>query len=518
MAQGKCCGVIEQAATSVHEKRENRNSAQPWVVRKFMVVITLGIMGYAGYVYIGRLCVPMIKRRSGAGAGRGTGVALLVVFAVLYLWMVWAYIKAIITAPGYARDYVSSSDRPLVPANVPLHQSWHSTSFTHNPDTDMELGPRERRISQQQNLERGLAGPSYEDLMKRDGSIAGGVVGSNPRANVDVLDPKSNPSVNVTQKPSTTLLTSETPRSNTLGPALSSNTAVSSSPQGEIKVTFGHKLKLQKNPPVASTTNATTPVFQSDKRLRKTQRREARMQELHVDRQPPTTAVLQPVHRYCLREEFVKPYRAHHCRSCGTCVLKYDHHCPWIGQCVGARNHKFFVHFCQATVVFTSFVFATLLAFVIRINATNGAGTLDPQELVIIALAGLFLIFTFTLVITHVQMILTGMTTVETLQMQTMQMREKRLLGKVYAWWEFGAKTRKLREWDEDWGALSTEGNIWWRGDQHAEWTDVMGSWWLGWIFPVGRGQSDGLMYPVNPRFDSEGRWRKRADWPEELR
>eukprot|EP00388_Colpodella_angusta_P022859 GDKJ01058426.1.p1 GENE.GDKJ01058426.1~~GDKJ01058426.1.p1 ORF type:complete len:367 (+),score=34.37 GDKJ01058426.1:48-1148(+) len=37
-----------------------------------------------------------------------------------------------------------------------------------------------------------------------------------------------------------------------------------------------------------------------------------------------------------------KPDRAHHCRVCQTCVLKMDHHCPWIHNCVGFHNHKFF--------------------------------------------------------------------------------------------------------------------------------------------------------------------------------
>ena len=73
MAQGKCCGVIEESVAAVHEKRERRRSAQPWLIRKFMIVITLGILGYAAYVYIGRFCVPMIERRNGAGASRDTG-------------------------------------------------------------------------------------------------------------------------------------------------------------------------------------------------------------------------------------------------------------------------------------------------------------------------------------------------------------------------------------------------------------------------------------------------------------
>jgi len=49
--------------------------------------------------------------------------------------------------------------------------------------------------------------------------------------------------------------------------------------------------------------------------------------------------------RYCDKCLSFRPPRAHHCSICNACVMRMDHHCPWVGNCVGHKNHKFFVCF-----------------------------------------------------------------------------------------------------------------------------------------------------------------------------
>lgn len=65
--------------------------------------------------------------------------------------------------------------------------------------------------------------------------------------------------------------------------------------------------------------------------------------------------------RFCRKCNQLKPPRCHHCSVCGRCVLKMDHHCVWVVNCVGALNYKYFLLFLFYTFLETTLVTISLL-------------------------------------------------------------------------------------------------------------------------------------------------------------
>merc|ERR1719223_1746599 len=126
-----------------------------------------------------------------------------------------------------------------------------------------------------------------------------------------------------------------------------------------------------------------------------------------------------------------KPDRCHHCRVCRTCVLKMDHHCPWIYNCVGFGNHKYFFLLLGYTASTCWFIAITM--------ATTLKASLDSKTLFLTMFSVLFgetlsmmiAVISSAFLSLHVWLMLQGMTTIEFCEKS---MRRVGYDGSIYSW------------------------------------------------------------------------------------
>lgn len=109
-----------------------------------------------------------------------------------------------------------------------------------------------------------------------------------------------------------------------------------------------------------------------------------------------------------------KPDRAHHCRVCRSCVLRMDHHCPWLANCVGWGNHKYFMLLLFYGTLTCLFVGVTMMESVIKVVGEPKAAFADLFALLLGSTLD-FLLFVVLLLFGcfHLYLLTKGMTTIE---------------------------------------------------------------------------------------------------------
>merc|ERR1712232_571524 len=112
--------------------------------------------------------------------------------------------------------------------------------------------------------------------------------------------------------------------------------------------------------------------------------------------------------------------RAHHCKECGRCVRRLDHHCPWVDNCVGLSNQRTF--FCFIWVIFASIVVYYYIGgqyIAINVFSVHGDAPKWSAGCIIILISwvldGIFLLFILKLLARHLAFVAANVTTYEVL-------------------------------------------------------------------------------------------------------
>ncbi|CAK8576845.1 unnamed protein product [Lathyrus sativus] len=125
--------------------------------------------------------------------------------------------------------------------------------------------------------------------------------------------------------------------------------------------------------------------------------------------------------KHCDTCMLYRPPRCSHCSICDNCVERFDHHCSWVGQCIGLRNYRFYYMFVFSTMLLFLYIHGFCWFYIKRIQGSEEisiwkAMIKTPASIVLIVYSFIAVLLVGRLVVFHTYLIGANRTTYENIR------------------------------------------------------------------------------------------------------